>query len=89
VTTAEQKAAVLDRLSRSGGDKARRPPTPPPAPASEPSDPILATLAEILRTFTVKGHPGEPCLRSRWIPTATITRWQAVLTAAQARRSKP
>lgn len=36
VTTAEQKAAVLDRLSRSGGDQGRRPPTPPPTAAGEP-----------------------------------------------------
>lgn len=38
-----------------------------------------ATLDEVLRQFTHKGHPGEPCLQTGWISERTVARWRAAL----------
>lgn len=38
---------------------------------------LLGLLDMVLRTFTVKGHPGKPCLRSDWISEETVTNWRA------------
>lgn len=42
-----------------------------------------ATLDEVLRHFTHKGHPGEPCLQTGWISEKTVARWRAVLYPPQ------
>lgn len=41
------------------------------------------TLGEILRNFTEKGHPGEPCLRSGWVPIHRIREARDLLTAIE------
>jgi hypothetical protein len=40
-------------------------------------------LADILRTFTERGHPGEPCLRSGWVRESTVNAWRAQLAAIE------
>lgn len=42
-----------------------------------------ATLDEVLRHFTHKGHPGEPCLQTGWVSEKTVARWRAVLYPPQ------
>lgn len=37
-------------------------------------------LGRILRDFTEKGHPGEPCLRSGWVPVGQIREARELLT---------
>ncbi|MGW9437969.1 hypothetical protein [Streptomyces sp. NPDC055607] len=41
------------------------------------------TLAEVLRHFVHKGHPGEPCLSSGWISVKTVDKWRAALNPHQ------
>lgn len=37
---------------------------------------VLGTIAkEMLATFVHKGHPGEPCRQSGWVPEKTVARW--------------
>jgi hypothetical protein len=40
---------------------------------------LAGVLDEVLRHFTHKGHPGEPCLQTGWIREATVARWRAAL----------
>lgn len=42
-------------------------------------DQLAGLLDEVLRQFTHKGHPGEPCLQTGWINEKTVTRWRAAL----------
>ncbi|MFF9844638.1 hypothetical protein [Streptomyces sp. NPDC013740] len=37
-----------------------------------------ATLNEVLRLFIHKGHPGEPCLRTSWVPERKVELWRGV-----------
>lgn len=36
-------------------------------------------LDEVLRTFVHRGHPGQACLQSGWIPVGTVDRWRKAL----------
>lgn len=40
---------------------------------------LEVTLDEVLRQFTVKGHPGQACLQTPWVKAATVERWRGVL----------
>ncbi|HET9382568.1 MAG TPA: hypothetical protein VFP69_17300 [Streptomyces sp.] len=42
-------------------------------------DQVAAVLAEVLRHFVHKGHPGKPCLSSGWVSATTVDRWRSVL----------
>jgi hypothetical protein len=37
---------------------------------------LRALLGEVLGHFTQKGHPGEPSVRTGWIPEKWLARWQ-------------
>lgn len=41
-------------------------------------DELQATLSEVLGHFTRKGHPGEPCLRTGWLPVKWVDRWRRI-----------
>lgn len=49
------------------------------AEAQRDRDQHAAVLAEALRQFTEKGHPGAPCLRSSWVREDTVARWRSVV----------
>ncbi|WP_432124034.1 hypothetical protein [Streptomyces sp. C10-9-1] len=38
-------------------------------------------LAEVLTHFTETGHPGQPCLRTGWVPTGRVEHWRTLLAA--------
>lgn len=41
-------------------------------------DELQAALNEVLGHFTRKGHPGEPCLRTGWLPVKWVDRWRRI-----------
>lgn len=49
------------------------------AEAQRDRDQHAAVLAEVLRHFVHKGHPGEPCLQTGWIPVKTVEKWRSVI----------
>jgi hypothetical protein len=42
-------------------------------------DRLHAVLAEVLRTFVQKTHPGRPCLQSLHVDVTTVERWRDAL----------
>lgn len=44
-------------------------------------DALAALAAEILSCFTERGHPGQPCTRTRWVSDRTIAAWRSRLAA--------
>ncbi|MFC8009117.1 hypothetical protein [Streptomyces cinereoruber] len=61
---------LIDEQKRAGRAEAER-------------DAARNTLADVLRHFVHKGHPGEPCLSSGWISVKTVEKWRAVLNPHQ------
>lgn len=47
--------------------------------AEQQRDQLRATLADVLRHFTHKGHPSEQCLQTGWIAERTVAEWRAAL----------
>lgn len=47
-------------------------------------DQAVELLAELVSEFRFGGHPGEPCVRTAWIPAARVARWTAIVEQLQA-----
>ena len=54
-------------LSREAGERAR---------LEDEVERLRGVLAEVLRTFAHRGHPGEPCLSSGWQRVRDVERWR-------------
>jgi len=58
--------AVFDKMARQA------------TAAEERAEQLQKTLDEVLGHFTQQGHPGEPCLRTSWLPVGMVNRWRRV-----------
>ncbi|WP_435610871.1 hypothetical protein [Streptomyces sp. C10-9-1] len=86
----EQQQLRLTRLeAERAAALAEHPPTEPdPAEAAQLShqyrnqaERLTDLLAEVLTHFTETGHPGQPCLRTGWVPTGRVEHWRTLLSA--------
>lgn len=39
---------------------------------------LRGVLRDVVGRFTMKGHPGQPCLRPDWTPIQTVEKWREI-----------